>query len=485
VRGALAADASIASLSHAMWFHRRFQFDACGRPPAQGRLVGTLLTVVMVLIAAGCGAGGAESSGTTTPRRPSAGTSLPDSETTLPPPFFPAESLDLVTSLKLDSIGSVHEPVALTGRAGTETLYVAQRDGRIEQILINKDLDAKGNVKKVNYFIDPLPILDINVLLSTDGDRGLLGIAFSADGNKFYLDYTATNGAITIDEFVMDQDVVILESRRNVLSIPHPRADRNSGHIAFGPDGFLYVGVDDGGGHGDPEHNAQNPKSLYGKILRIDPEGKSADAAYSTPDGNPFKDGQNGLPEVWLMGVGDPAHFGWDAVTRDLWVSDAGEVALDEIDLLPAQVTDVVGSANAKVVCCAGRGANLGWNLMEASQPFEGGHAPIGHVPPLSISPRQRTGCDLVGGLVYRGAVLSRMLSGAYLYADSCKGEVRALLRKNGGQIDDRSTGLNVPTGNAFGVGTITAFAEDNQPLGSRQVFVLSGRGDIYRIAAF
>jgi len=383
---------------------------------------------------------------------------------TLPPPIAVATLQGI--SLKTELIGEVYEPIALVPRNGTDKLYVAQKDGKIKQINVEKVFNRDGALQRVNYRVDNGALLDIGRSTDDLGQRGLLGLAFSSDGRHLYLLYTkAKAGNIVVDEYLMNDDQVDRGSRRNLLDVEHPEVNHNGGQLAFGPDGFLYVGMGDGGGEGDPNKNGQNTKVLAGKILRIDPEGGTKERPYSTPTGNPFADGQQGAPEVWAYGLRNPWRFSFDRLTKDLWIGDVGDKLSEEIDFLPYQVGG------------AGRGANLGWGQMEGTHPFQGGSAPAGSTPPIFEYGRTNGECSVIGGFVYRGKLIWPLL-GVYVYADYCNGEVRGLLRKSDNQLEEAGFGLKVPNGFLEGGGSVTSFGEDNDG----ELFVLSASGGIYKI---
>ena len=228
-----------------------------------------------------------------------------------------------------------------------------------------------------------------------------------------YLHYSVQpDGDTRVVSYAMSGDTVDTGSRRELLAVEQPYPNHNGGSIEFGPDGHLYVALGDGGSGGDPEGNGQDTGALLGKILRIDPAGATGDA-YAVPPDNPFADGAAGAPEVWLYGVRNPWRITFDPETGDLWVADVGQNAYEEIDLLPA--------ADG-----GGRGANLGWNEMEATHPFEGGSNPDGAVLPVFEYDRSEGACSVTGGVVYRGAAIPG-LDGAYLFTDFCDGRIRAV----------------------------------------------------------
>ena len=436
-----------------------------GRGAARSRLaVAVLAVAASTLLLGACADGGpdATTSGTrgtvtiTAPQAPDAGSDV-DTSTTLPAlPGAPSVSGE---GIKVEKIGDTTAAVALSPRSGTTTLYVAQQDGRIKQIVVDRQLDNDGNVRRETFRLDNSPILDISRSISYEGERGLLGLAFSSDGRKLYVDYTAPDGKLTVDEYRMNEDRVDTSTRRNLLSVEHERGNHNGGQIAFGPDGFLYVAMGDGGGAGDPDGNGPNPATLLGTILRIDPEGSTNGLPYGIPAGNPFADGVNGAPEVWTWGLRNPWRFSWDRATKDLWIGDVGQNTYEEIDFLAYENGG------------AGRGANMGWSHMEGSQPYEGATPPDGDVLPLFDYDRANGECSVTGGYVYRGTKLAQ-LNGVYLYADFCKDDLRGLLRLPDGQIQEASLGITVPGG------SIASFGQDSDG----ELFVLSQATGVYRI---
>lgn len=436
-----------------------------GRTRAISRIAATI--AIAGVVATSCSGSGGDPTtnrGTTrgtVPIIPNAGGTFPQG---LKPPPPGATTLDGVR-FKVDQIGGVFEPVAFTNRSGTTTLYVAQKDGRVKQILVDQQFDRDGNVKRVNYRVDNSPILDISRSVVDQGERGLLGVTFSSDGRRMYVDYTDHDGSINVDEYKMNDDRPDTRSRRSILLQKHPFPNHNGGQIAFGPDGFLYIAMGDGGSQGDPNGNGQNTSTLFGKILRVDPEGQTGQQAYAVPDGNPFKNSDAGLPEVWLFGVRNPWRFSWDKATGDLWIGDVGQDTYEEIDFLPNRQGG------------AGRGANLGWNLMEGTHPYQDGSPPSNYTPPIFDYGRTNGECSVTGGYVYRGKAIPA-LQGVYVYADYCNGEIRGLLRKPDNTLEEGGFGLRVPNGNLESGGSITSFGQD----GDGEIFVLSAAGGIYKL---
>jgi len=366
--------------------------------------------------------------------------------------------------LRLEQIAKLDTPVALVPRPGTDDLYVAEQGGKVRIVRVERTIDAKTNfVTRTSYSVEPVIVLDLSDLTDPAGEQGLLGIVFSSDGQRLFVDYTDHDGNSHIVEYPMTGDRADGRNPRELLVVQQPFPNHNGGSLAIGPDGFLYIGFGDGGSRGDPNGNGQNRDVLLGKILRIDPDSRSGDRPYGIPDGNPFAHG-GGAPEVWLYGVRNPWRFSFD---RDnLWIGDVGQNLIEEVDLLRPTSNPEAGSPDAE----AGRGANLGWNHMEGSQPFEGGTAPAGAIAPLFDYPHTGGNCSVTGGFVYRGQAIPA-LTGVYVFGDYCVGELRGLLQRNGTKLDERSLGVTVGQG-------LTSFGQDNDG----ELYVLNSSGPVLRI---
>ncbi|HEX6568104.1 MAG TPA: PQQ-dependent sugar dehydrogenase [Acidimicrobiales bacterium] len=393
------------------------------------------LVCAVVLAAAACGDDddGPGLSATTT-------TDAPAGTADLAPGATPLADVDLT----LTEVAQAQAPTALVDRPGVATLYVAEREGRVRPMT---DLTLGE------------PVLDISDRVVTDAEQGLLGIEFSPDGGTLYVSYSlAPEGDTRVDAYTMDGDGVDTASRREVLAVEQPYENHNGGDLAFGPDGFLYVALGDGGSGGDPHDNGQNTDVLLGKILRLDPGSPAGGRPYGIPADNPFADGQGGAPEVWVYGVRNPWRISFDRETGDLWIGDVGQDAIEEVDLLTA--------ADG-----GGRGANLGWNEMEGAHPFEGGSNPDGAVLPVFEYDRSGGGCSITGGVVYRGSTIPQ-LTGAYLFTDFCAGQIRGL-RAVDGQVSEEHTF------EAEG-SELVSFGQD----ADGEVYVLSLAGPIYRLDA-
>ena len=387
-------------------------------------------------------------------------TSAPAPTTTTTTAPLPQPSPEHV---ELQEIAVVEQPVALAARAGDPALYIAERTGRVRRIEITTASRRRSGsstpVTTQTFQLERSAVLDLTDDVVSEGqEQGLLGLAFSTDGNRLYVAYTGTDGRQHLDELEMGAERPESGSRRELLVVDDFATNHNGGQLAFGPDGFLYWGMGDGGGRGDPEGTGQDPGDLLGSILRIDPDvaPEAGGDAYAVPDGNPFATG-GGAPEVWAYGLRNPWRFSFDRDTGDLWVGDVGQGDREEVTLLPA-----TEGRNA------GRGANLGWSLREGDEPFEGGEEPEGHVPPIFTYPTS-DGCAVTGGYVYRGDRIPPLV-GAYVFGDFCQGEVLALVVRDGELRDQRVLGLSVPN--------LTSFGEDVDG----ELYALSLDGAVFRI---
>ncbi len=268
----------------------------------------------------------------------------------------------------------------------------------------------------------PTPFLNIASRVNYSGERGLLGLAFPANfqGKKyFYVYYTRQpDGAITLSRFFLlpgNPNTADPASEQVVLTIPHPVSNHNGGQIAFGPDGFLYMGTGDGGGGGDPDNNAQNPAVLLGKMLRIDTE--SSTNSYQIPGRNPYLTNPAFRPEIWAFGLRNPWRFSFDRATGDLFIGDVGQNLWEEIDYQPS------GSFG---------GQNYGWRVLEGTHDF---NVPLGFdrgavtLPVAEYS--HSVGSSITGGFVFRGPGPKRM-KGVYFYGDYVTGRIWGLKRVGG-----------------------------------------------------
>ncbi len=321
-----------------------------------------------------------------------------------------APAAGAAASLRLVAFaGGLASPVGITNAGdGSGRLFVVEQAGRIRIV-------SKGGS------LAPTPFLDIRSRVTCCGERGLLGLAFHPAyraNRRFYVSYTDATGALVVAEYRRSATHADRASatERRLLRIPHPtNANHNGGQIAFGPDGYLYIGTGDGGGAGDAAGNAQRRSTLLGKILRIAPNVTSATPAYRVPPTNPWATSPTIRHEIWAYGLRNPWRFSFDRRTGDLWIGDVGQDRFEEVD-------------RARRSTGGGRGANFGWNRYEAGACYRGSCNPGGITFPIASYPHASgNGCAVVGGSVYRGS-RSSALRGLYLFGDYCSGRIWSLI---------------------------------------------------------
>lgn len=398
------------------------------RPRARRLLVAALLTVPV----AACTDDDPSVSGSST-TAPSTTAPGETTETTAPVPAGTLDSIGLTTT----EVAELDEPVAMAARPGSPDLYIAEKGGRVRLV----EVTTNETTEAVTYEVQRTPLLDLSDDVINEGERGLLGMTFSSDGRTLFLDYTRQpdGHTVVVSYELGDRPTIDDDSRRELLVVEQPFANHNGGQLVTGPDGYLYVGLGDGGDGGDPQGNGQDTTTLLGSILRIDPAAGSEDGpAYGIPPGNPFADGEDGRPEIWLYGVRNPWRFTFDARTGDLWVADVGQGQWEEVNRLPS-----VGGFDA------GRGDNLGWNEMEGTHPFDGGENPPGGILPIHEYSHD-SGCSVAGGYVYHGDDIAG-LDGVYLFGDYCARGLRGLELADGTVIDTKTWDLPIEQLYSFG----------------------------------
>ena len=325
-------------------------------------------------------------------------------------------------TVALTSVTDLDGPIVLAPRSGDDAFYIGERRGVVYAVS-----DERGDV-----------VLDISDRTTTDGERGLLGLAFSPDGTRLYTSSTDDDGDSVIEEYLVDANgVADVETRRTVITVDQPFQNHNGGHITFGPDGYLYYGLGDGGSADDPGRRALDPSTLLGKLLRIDPMTPSGDLGYTVPADNPLVGVDDARPEIWSSGLRNPWRFSFDAASGDLWIGDVGQGEWEEIDL-------------AVAAAGAGRGISFGWSAYEGTHRFNDDQPADGHVAPLLEYPHG-PGCSVTGGYVYRGTRLPGLV-GAYVYGDYCSGQIWAV------RVVDGAVTEEVEIGN---VDNLVSFGED------------------------
>ncbi len=372
----------------------------------------TGVLAVLCLLLAACGASTEVTPSPTVSQAPvlpapSAASTLPDlpatptaSPTILPSFPDPAgyEWTPVISGLEL--------PVDIQNAGdGSGRLFVVEKRGRI--LIFQNDQ------------LLPVPFLNIEDEVGSQGnEQGLLGLAFHPNylgTGLFFVNYTDVDGNTVIARFhvsIDDPNRADPASEVDLLHVKQPYPNHNGGGLAFGPDGFLYIGLGDGGLGGDPLGNGQNLQTLLGKLLRIDVD--SGDA-YAIPPDNPFARG-GGLPEIWAYGLRNPWRFSFDRLTGDLYIGDVGQDAWEEVDFVPA-----------------GRpgGLNFGWSYYEGNHPYRG-------QPPADVTLTAPVaeyshawGCSVTGGYVYHGSALPEW-QGVYFFGDYCSGAIWGLIQAGG-----------------------------------------------------
>ena len=316
-------------------------------------------------------------------------------------------------------------------------MFVAEQRGRVRIV------DPGGQ-------LTPTDVLTVGPL-SRGNEEGLLGIAFSPDGSKLYVDYTDPANNTHVDEYAMRGEVAVASTRRQVLVQQQPYSNHKGGEVITGPDGMLYIGLGDGGSEDDPNHVGQNLGTLLSKILRIDPT-PTAGAPYSVPADNPFV-GRSGVrPETWMWGLRNPWRFSFDRKTGDVWIGDVGQNAYEEVDFAPA----------------GAKGINWGWSAREGFHAFRG-PTPTGARDPLLETRHSDGNCAIVGGYVYRGRAIPA-LDGVYVFGDDCRPNLVGVVGDQGRVVAQRDLGPIVSE--------LTTFGED----ANGELYAVARRGTVFRI---
>lgn len=353
-------------------------------------------------------------------------TSAATPTTTTPPAGDPAQaSIQLV-----EVTDDLDAPLSITwvpGRSGAG--LISTKEGRIVRVEL-----ASGSTETV---------ADISSRVSSNSERGLLGLAADPSGDWLYGNYTDPAGDSRLVAWPLDGDVPDTDAEVELLEVGQPYSNHNGGDLHIGPDGNLYWSLGDGGSAGDPQGNGQDPSSLLGTILRVTPTPGEA-SPLAIPADNPFVSG-GGAAEVWQWGLRNPWRFSFDRLTGDLWVGDVGQSSREEVNRLPAGLS----------------GANFGWNCFEGDRVFSGCEPSGNVVGPFYTYGRDR-GLSVTGGYVYRGSAVPE-LAGAYLFADYGNDRIWALPEDTPEAVD---LGLQVDD--------VVSFGED--PEGEIYVVTLSGR---------
>ena len=362
--------------------------------------------------------------------------------------------------------GSVSTTITVAGTSTTSTVPLDQLtltlteidDGFTSPVLLRADpsggsdlvVEQVGRIVRADGGAHNV-VLDISDDVLFEGEQGLLGLAFHpqfATNGLAYVNYVNRSRRTVIEEFSVSGGVFDESSRRIVLEIEQPAGNHNGGMIEFGPNGYLWIGMGDGGAADDRFGNGQRADTLLGAMLRIavGVEG----SAYAIPPDNPFADGDGGRPEVWATGLRNPWRFAIDGGT--VWIADVGQGDVEEIDMVDATVG----------------GLNYGWPIMEGDRCFrDDGCNTDGLVTPVVVYEHDE-GCSITGGRVYRGEAIPEIV-GQFFYSDYCSGFLRSYAPETG-SIDWTTATGRLDAVTAFGTG------------GDGEVYVVSHTGSIFRL---
>ena len=337
-------------------------------------------------------------------------------------------------------------PVCIT-HSGDDRLFVANQQGII-------------NTVSSTGVVNTTPFLDIRDRVVYGGERGLLGIAFHPQyktNGYFYVNYVGKGDSTQISRFsvnAVDPKLANPQSELKLMTIFQPYANHNGGDLKFGPDGYLYIGLGDGGSGGDPGNRAQNPKELLGKMLRIDVDRVNS---YEIPVTNPFYNSTTTKGEIWALGLRNPWRFSFDRQTGDLWIADVGQNAIEEINFQPATSKG---------------GENYGWRCYEGNQGYNTNECvPMANLTFPAYTYPQAQECSVTGGYVYRGSTTSPFF-GHYFFTDYCSDKIWTLHKESGNWVKEN---FGTFTGNNF-----STFGEDV----NGQLYVAGiTSGKIFRIA--
>lgn len=362
-----------------------------------------------------------------------------------------------VASASIELVASgLNRPIYATAPAGDDRLFIVEQRGRVfvlEADTVNADpfLNIDSLVVNVNSF----------------SEQGLLGMEFAPDYDStgyFYVHYSNLSGNTVIARYTVDAgnpNKADHSSAEIVLTATQPFANHNGGSIAFGPDGYLYIGLGDGGSGGDPGNRAQTLTTLLGKILRID----VSTLPYTIPLDNPFVGDSTALDEIWDYGLRNPYRFSFDRLTGDLWIADVGQETFEEVDV------EAYPSTGKR---------NYGWRLMEGFSCYNPGANCGSDTLDLPVYVYNHgAGCSITGGYVYRGTDVPE-LYGKYLFGDFCSGFVRAITIDTDTTVEALTSQLNPNFPN--NIGSLASFAED----GFGEMYIIdrasTNSGEVYKI---
>ena len=343
-------------------------------------------------------------------------------------------------------VGEAEQPMVLISKPDGDGFILGERKGRIRNLEVNED----GSLSIGET------LLDLSDAVSTAGEGGLLGMAFSKDGSELFINYTAKPMTTRVSSFTFVDGLsdAGLENEKEIIEIPQPYPNHNGGHLLVDNNGNLLIGLGDGGAGNDPLGHGQNTSTFHGSILRINPNTPKG-TPYIVPSDNPFtRDTLGFLSEIFLYGLRNPWRFDFDPFNGDLWIADVGQDRLEEINLLPSDsYTD---------------GTNFGWASMEGTLKRLGYKPDVNYHEPVHEYEHGDGRCSIIGGVVVRDGNLEG-LEGSFIYSDLCDGKIRALVF-NGEQWVDHDLEAFVELPISF------TRASDGR------IYVLSATGEIFRL---
>lgn len=329
-------------------------------------------------------------------------------------------------------IATADTPVGLARHPRTNAVYVVEQTGRLREL-------RNGRVIRI--------ALDLRKEVSSGGEQGLLGAAFSPDGNELYTNHTNRSGDTEVTSWTFRNGVAVVSSRKRLLRVDQPYSNHNGGGLFVTTDGILWIGLGDGGSGGDPEGYGQNLDTLLGKMLRIKPN-RQTEKGYDIPNGN--LDPSRGRPEIWAYGLRNPWQFFIDESAGRVWIADVGQNAREEVDMVTIDTPT----------------PNFGWNKREGTKAYNGGEKPEGAIDPVhdyAHGSGGLEGCSISGGVVLTGEV-----NRPYLFSDYCQGTIRKVTPD--GRVEQIGKKL---------ISSPTAMGYD----ATGRVLVASRDGGIYRLA--
>jgi glucose/arabinose dehydrogenase len=340
-------------------------------------------------------------------------------------PAMTVRAVTITVSLPLVASGFAQLTQVTNAGDGTDRLFLVERRGTVRVV--------SGGVVRPGFFMDIR-----SLVADAGGEQGLLGLAFHPDfetNHRLFVYYTRNGGDIVVARYSTNAGgtAVVNSTGQNILWIEHSaRTNHNGGAMAFGPDGFLYIGTGDGGGAGDPARNGQSKtKNLLAKILRIDIDGTGAGSygRYSIPATNPFRGAITGRDEVWAWGLRNPWRISFDRGTGAFFIADVGQSRYEEVNREPAAYRG---------------GRNYGWNVMEGKHCYNRTSCSLaGDTLPVVEYSHGSVNCSITGGYVYRGPTQTKLV-GAYFFADFCSGRIWSMPANGSSIWQRRDTSLQI-----------------------------------------